>query len=193
MKLIVCLGNPGRQYEKSRHNAGFLLGSAIQSRFPELSRYKKFSADVCETTVGGNKILFLYPQTFMNLSGQSVQAALAFYKLDVSDLIVIYDDFDIPLGTLRFRLKGSSGTHNGMRSIIGLLGTDNISRLRVGIGPLPPAWRVSDFVLSNFNCDDIRLLLGCAIAAHTSVLAWIHADVDSASRLAASSGRPAAS
>ncbi len=133
MKVICGLGNPGEKYEKTRHNVGFrvLDEFARTHEFPAFEQ--KGKGLVSEQGQGFKKVILLKPQTFMNLSGEAVQELLQFYKIEPKDLIVVYDDVDLPLGTLRYREKGSAGTHNGMKSIVQCLATLDFPRLRVGI------------------------------------------------------------
>ncbi len=134
-QLIVGLGNPGSKYDKTRHNIGFEAIDHLAQRWQvSLSDHKKFQGIAGEGLTGYQKIRLLKPQTFMNLSGQSVRAVLDWYKLDPTQVLVIYDDLDLPLGKLRMRLSGSAGGHNGMKSIISHLGTPAFPRLRLGIG-----------------------------------------------------------
>jgi peptidyl-tRNA hydrolase, PTH1 family len=134
-QLIVGLGNPGNKYAQTRHNVGFEAIDHLAKRWQiTLSDHKKFQGIAGEGLTGQQKIRLLKPQTFMNLSGQSVRAVLDWYKLDPTTVLVIYDDLDLPLGKLRMRLAGSAGGHNGMKSIISHLGTQAFPRLRIGIG-----------------------------------------------------------
>lgn len=134
MYLIVGLGNPGKKYENTRHNMGFMVVDRLSEKTGTAVDRLKFRALTGECVIGGHKVMLMKPQTFMNLSGDAVREAARYYKLAPSHIIVIYDDIDIPLGNLRLRKSGSAGTHNGMRSIVSLLGTDQFPRVRVGIG-----------------------------------------------------------
>lgn len=155
MKVIVGLGNPGKQYEETRHNAGFMVIERLAKAWGAQARLEsKFEALVAETHFAGQKVLLVEPLTYMNLSGRSVQKILQFYKLTADDLLVIYDDFALPLGSIRIRIQGSAGGHNGISSLIQCLGTPIFARLRVGVGPLPPRWSTKDFVLSRFGADE---------------------------------------
>lgn len=154
MKLVVGLGNPGRKYTSTRHNVGFEVLGRLASKFGAESPRLKFDAEVAEAAIGGERTLLMLPQTFMNRSGQAVQAALAFYKLPLEDLLVICDDFNLSLGRLRFRPGGSSGGQRGLENIGQLLGSGEFSRLRLGIGPVPPQWEAVDFVLAKFSVED---------------------------------------
>lgn len=132
--IIVGLGNPGKKYENTRHNMGFIAVDLIAEEYGIKVDKIKFKALVGEGRIAGQKVVLVKPQTFMNLSGQSVTEIMNFYKEDIENLIVIYDDIDIPTGSIRLRKKGSAGTHNGMRNIVYLLGDDGFPRIRVGIG-----------------------------------------------------------
>jgi peptidyl-tRNA hydrolase, PTH1 family len=134
-QLIVGLGNPGAKYDRTRHNVGFDLVDRLAQRWQvSMTNQKKFQGIAGEGLAGRQKIRLLKPQTFMNLSGQSVRALLDWYKLNPTEVLVLYDDLDLPLGKMRMRLSGSAGGHNGMKSLIGHLGTSEFPRLRIGIG-----------------------------------------------------------
>jgi peptidyl-tRNA hydrolase, PTH1 family len=150
MNLIVCLGNPGKEYEKNRHNIGFRAGDALIQHFSFLKKGKKFKSIFYEGEVGGSKVFLQKPQTYMNNSGEAVALAANFYKILPANILVIYDDFDTLVGETRLKPRGSAGTHNGMKSIISHLGSVDFPRLRIGIGPKPVEIRAHDFVLSNF-------------------------------------------
>ena len=134
MYIIVGLGNPGKQYENTRHNMGFLAVDLLAEKYNIDVNKIKFKALVGEGRIAGQKVLLVKPQTYMNLSGEAVRQAMDFYKIDPEELIVIYDDIDIPTGTFRIRKKGSPGTHNGMRNIFQHIQTNDFPRIRVGIG-----------------------------------------------------------
>ena len=134
MYIIAGLGNPGKKYENTRHNMGFIAIDLLAEEFGIKVDKIKFKALVGEGRIAGQKVVLVKPQTYMNLSGQSVMEIMNFYKEDIENLIVIYDDIDIPTGTIRLRKKGSAGTHNGMRNIVYLLKDDGFPRIRVGIG-----------------------------------------------------------
>ena len=134
MYIIVGLGNPGKKYEHTRHNMGFLALDLLADKYGIKVDRLKFKALTGEGRIEGKKVLLVKPQTYMNLSGESVRDVMNFYKEPIENLVVIYDDIDIPEGTLRIRAKGSAGTHNGMRNIVYLLGDDGFPRIRVGIG-----------------------------------------------------------
>ena len=133
MYIIAGLGNPGKKYENTRHNMGFLAVDLLAEKYGIRIDKIKFKALVGEGRIAGQKVLLVKPQTYMNLSGQSIVEVMNFYKVEIENLIVIYDDIDIPTGTIRLRKKGSAGTHNGMRNIVYLLGDDGFPRIRVVI------------------------------------------------------------
>lgn len=150
--MIVGLGNPGKQYENTRHNAGFLAVDTIaQKHHTDINRIK-FKGLVGECSLGGKKALLLKPSTFMNLSGQSVREAMQFYKLPPEKVLVIFDDINLEPGKLRIRRKGSDGGHNGMKNIIYLSGSDQFPRIKLGVGKKPhPNYDLADWVLSRFT------------------------------------------
>jgi PTH1 family peptidyl-tRNA hydrolase len=146
MKLIVGLGNPGKMYEKTRHNVGFLAIDLLANHL-KITGFKEGFKGVWAKS-GDNTVMLLKPHTFMNLSGESVMSLMQYYKISIEDIVVIYDDLAFNPGTFRLRLNGSSGSHNGIQHIIETLGTSNIKRIRIGIGPVPLAWKGRDFVLA---------------------------------------------
>src|SRR5205085_559716 len=146
MKLIVGLGNVGKKYEKTRHNIGFDVLEALVARNAGGSFKEKFDGRLMDGMIAGERSLLLWPYTLMNRSGRSVSAATEFYQLLPADLLVVCDDFNLPLGKLRFRSQGSAGGQKGLEDIINRLGTDAFSRLRIGIGPVPDSWDPADFV-----------------------------------------------
>ena len=158
MKLIVCLGNPGKDYTKNRHNAGFLFADYLVDKYNFTDKGKKFKGRLFEGAINNEQVLLIKPETFMNLSGESVQLVACFYKISSQNIWVVFDDFDIPFSTIRYREKGGAGTHNGMKSVIGCLKTQEFPRLRIGVGPLPEHWDVSNFVLSNFTEEQVSAL-----------------------------------
>jgi len=134
MKLIAGLGNPGREYQGTRHNMGFMVLDALVERHALSFDRTKFEAEIAQGSWDGEKVLLLKPQTFMNLSGQSVVPAARFFKVPVADVIVVHDELDLPLGRIQLKLGGGAGGHNGIKSILGLFGDDAFVRVRVGIG-----------------------------------------------------------
>jgi PTH1 family peptidyl-tRNA hydrolase len=173
MKLIVGLGNPGRKYAGTRHNVGWEVLAELARRHGTSRPREKFHGEIVEAGIEGQGVLLLCPLTFMNRSGASVQPARDFYKLDNQDLIVVCDDFNLPLAKLRFRVRGSSGGQKGLQDIIHRLGTEEFPRLRVGIGQAPAQWDVADYVLSRFDKGD-RAEMDDAIARAANSLAdWV--------------------
>lgn len=154
MFIIVGLGNPTSQYEGTRHNIGFDCISTIAAKYNIAMDFVKHKA-VCGTGyIEGQKVILAKPQTYMNLSGESVQQLLHYYKVDPEDLIVIYDDISLDVGHLRLRKKGSAGGHNGIKNIIQMLGTDVFPRIKVGVGNKPQGWDLADYVLGKFSKED---------------------------------------
>ena len=157
--MIVGLGNPGKQYENTRHNAGFLAVDTIAQKHHTDIKRIKFKGLVGECSLGGKKALLLKPSTFMNLSGQSVREAMQFYKLPPEKVLVIFDDINLEPGKLRIRRKGSDGGHNGMKNIIYLSGSDQFPRIKLGVGKKPhPDYNLADWVLSRFTNDEMKTL-----------------------------------
>jgi len=172
LKLIVGLGNPGDKYKNTRHNMGFDVIEKLVDHFSIAVKSQKFQGILWETAVKGEKILFLEPQTFMNLSGNSLIAVINFYKLDpTSDLLVIYDDMDLPLGKVRIRKKGSAGGHNGMKSIISHVG-QNFFRIRCGIGKTQNS--SIDFVLGKFSKEEKKTVDQMVDTAKKAVIDFIN-------------------
>ena len=156
--LVVGLGNPGAQYATTRHNAGFLAVDRIAERLSVRVDRVRFRALTGEGTLAGVRVLFLKPQTFMNLSGESVREAAAYYHIPPENIVVLYDDVCLPVGRLRVRAKGSDGGHNGMKSIIARLGTEEFPRVRIGIGEKPSGWDLADYVLGRFPAEEEPLM-----------------------------------
>ena len=156
MKVVIGLGNPGKKYEKTRHNIGFIAIDSLRKKLNISDEREKFQALISEKNIDGEKVIFLKPQTFMNLSGNSVIEIVNFYKLDSKkDIIVIYDDMDLPFGDIRIREKGSSGGHNGIKSIISHIGEEFI-RIKCGIGAKEKG--AIEYVLGEFNQTEQKSL-----------------------------------
>lgn len=158
--LLIGLGNPGASYERTRHNAGFLAVDRLSKEFGEgdWKAAQKFSAEIQEGRIIAFPMLLIKPQTYMNLSGEAVTKLVRFYKSDpATQLIVFFDDVDLPLGTIRFRTKGGPGTHNGMKSIVDSLG-EGFPRLRIGIGPQPKDRDLAAWVLSKLTAQESKVL-----------------------------------
>lgn len=161
MKLICGLGNPGREYARHRHNVGFMVLDVLCARTGAALNQDKFDAKVGQASLGGERVLLLAPQTFMNLSGKSVAAAARFYKIEPEDTLVVHDELDLPFGRLQLKSGGGAGGHNGLKSIIECWGSEAFARLRFGIGkPEGPNGkeRVTGHVLSSFSTEEQRLL-----------------------------------
>jgi peptidyl-tRNA hydrolase, PTH1 family len=172
MKLIVGLGNPGNKYKDTRHNVGFEVAGLLAKRFATTPARAKFQGEIVEAAIAGQKTLILTPLTYMNLSGASVLATRDFYKIENQNLLVVCDDFALPLGKLRLRPKGSSGGQNGLEDILRRLGTEEISRLRIGVGPLPAGRDAAGFVLSRFSKDEQPEIADAIQRASEAAAAW---------------------
>lgn len=173
MKVVVGLGNPGSKYKNTRHNVGFDVLTCIAQRYAVGRPKAKFNAEVAETIIKNEKTILISPLTFMNLSGQSVRAAVDFYKLDLHDVLVICDDINLDVGRLRIRKSGSAGGQNGLKDIINRLGSDQFPRLRVGVGRVPPQWDTSDYVLGKFGEQDQANIEAAVQRASDAVEVWI--------------------
>ena len=157
--LIVGLGNPGRQYEGTRHNAGFISLDYIAGELGVKVNRIKFNSTVGEARISGKRCLLMKPSTFMNLSGQAVTEAMRFYKIPPERTLIIFDDISLDAGAMRVRRKGSDGGHNGMKNIIYLSGSDAFPRIKVGVGKKPhPDYDLKDWVLSRFSSQDAKLI-----------------------------------
>lgn len=198
MKLIVGLGNPGKKYDGTRHNIGFdvlnllaerhSMGPAgrapMQAKFESLVmecriELPKLPADQVDADAGeqDDRVLFVWPQTYMNNSGQAARQAARFYKLPPEDLLVICDDFHLPTGKLRTRPKGSAGGQKGLNDIIQQMGTDQIARLRVGVGPIPEGWDNASFVLGKFGKNEQDLVEQTIHTAADAATSWVRQGV----------------
>ena len=178
MKIIVGLGNPTREYEGTRHNVGFSVIYNISDDCDIKVDTKKHKAIIGKGILGGEKVILAMPQTYMNLSGESVRELLDYYKCTAEDLIVIYDDISLDLGKLRIRPKGSAGGHNGIKNIISHLGTDTFARIKVGVGEKPSRMDLADYVLSRFNKDEQPIIRESADRARCAVIDIIEHGVD---------------
>lgn len=156
--LIVGLGNPGTQYEKTRHNAGFMVADAFASAYRASFQPWQKLGTYAKTSVNGQEVLIAKPMTYMNLSGQMVSNLARFYKIPPTHILVCFDDMSLNLGDIRLRPSGSAGGQKGMKNIIELLGTDKIARLRVGIGPKPERFDAANFVLAKFTKEETPVL-----------------------------------
>lgn len=159
MYIIAGLGNPSSKYEHTRHNVGFDAIDYIADKHGIKVDILKHKALCGAGIISGHKVILVKPQTFMNLSGESISSIANFYKIDAEDeLIVIYDDISLDVGRLRLRGKGSAGGHNGIKSIIGLLGTDKFKRIKIGVGDKPANWDLADYVLGHFSPSDQKTI-----------------------------------
>lgn len=179
--LIVGLGNPGRQYELTRHNAGFLFADLLADKNNIKINKIQFKSVTASIELGGHKCLLMKPQTLMNKSGEAVKQAAAFYKIPPEKIIVVFDDISLPCGKLRIRRKGSAGGHNGIKSIIYLMNSDNFPRVKLGVGEKPhPDYDLADWVLSNFKKDEIPALREAAEKACDAVELMVQGETDKA-------------
>lgn len=172
MWAVIGLGNPGRRYTGTRHNAGFALIQRLARRRACRLGKKRFSARIAEVKGDEGIWILAQPQTYMNLSGLAVKQIMDGYRIGPDNIIVVYDDLDIPLGQIRVRKEGSAGTHKGLRSIIGAIGTKSFIRLRVGIGPLPEGEEATDYVLAPFTARE-RPLLEDSLASAEEALDYV--------------------
>lgn len=178
MYIIAGLGNPGSKYENTRHNMGFKAIDAMASEFGIDVNRAKFKGLIGEGRIGSEKVILLKPQTYMNLSGQSVREIMNFYKIPEEDLIVIYDDFDLPIGSIRVRKSGGPGTHNGMKSVVQELGSRKFPRVRVGIGSSDGS--TIQFVIGKVGKDEQQILNEAAEAAASAAADIIRIGIENA-------------
>lgn len=182
MYLIVGLGNPGTQYAHTRHNVGFDVLEALSRKLGVSISREKEQALCGECFVGGQKVILALPQTFMNLSGESVMRLARWYKIEPENLMVVYDDVDLPQGHIRIRKNGSAGTHNGMRSIVGLLGYENFPRLRVGVGQKREGYELADWVLGHYIGEEQETADRAFQLAADAIVDYIENGIESAMR-----------
>jgi len=181
MYIIVGLGNPGAQYRDTRHNVGFKVMEVLSDRYDINTDFVKHKAVCGKGIIEGNKVTIAMPQTFMNLSGESVRQLVDYYKIDItSELIVVYDDIYLEPGQLRIRKGGSAGGHNGMKNIIQHLGSDQFMRIRVGVGEKPKNYDLADYVLSHFSRDDQEKMDAAFIEAANSIVTIMNDGIDAA-------------
>jgi len=179
VKLIVGLGNPGPRYVRNRHNVGYQCVKRMAQRYGLTSGKVMFKAYLTSGQIAGVKVILARPLTFMNLSGQAVRPLLHWYRIDLSDLLVIYDDLDLPLGRIRLRKKGGAGGHRGVRSVIETLGTQAFPRLRIGIGR-PVRGDPRDYVLSDFTPDELAVMEDAYQKAVAAIELFITEGIDAA-------------
>lgn len=180
LHLIVGLGNPGPKYDRTRHNVGFMAVDELARRHGISWRGRQARAEVAKGMINGIPVVLAKPQTFMNLSGESVSGLLNWHKIPASRLIIIYDDMDLPLGTIRVRARGSAGGHNGMKSILQHLRSEEFARLRIGVERPPGAGENIDWVLGHFTKDEQRELQPALNNAVDAVEFWLANGIDKA-------------
>ena len=181
MHLVVGLGNPGADYAKTRHNAGFLLAEKLAAQWQAgWNHERKFAARMAKAGHGGKKVLLCEPQTFMNLSGEAVAAVQQFYQLPLADSLVVVDDADLPLGEIRLRPGGGSGGHHGLESVAQHLGSKAYARLRIGIGRKNEARQITGHVLGKFDADENAVLEMVLERAASQVECWLTAGLQKA-------------
>jgi PTH1 family peptidyl-tRNA hydrolase len=178
MKLIVGLGNPGRKYQGTRHNIGFVVAAELARRHGDGRAKSEFQGETVTAKIGDQRVLLLCPHTFMNVSGASVRAACDFYKIEPADVLVVCDDMDLPVGKLRLRSQGSAGGQKGLANIIRRLATEVVPRLRIGVGRPPDNWDPVDYVLSKFTkeeSDEIKLAI---VTAADAAQDWVNDGIE---------------
>ena len=181
MFIIAGLGNPTKEYEHTRHNVGFDTIDVIAEKYGIGMGEKKHKAIIGKGHMEGQKVILVKPQTFMNLSGESIREIVDYYKIDEeSELIVIYDDISLAPGKLRIRKKGSAGGHNGIKNIIAHLGTQNFYRIKVGVGEKPKGWDLADYVLGHFNAEESKLMQEAFESAAEATATILTGDIDTA-------------
>lgn len=178
--IIAGLGNPGEKYKRTRHNVGFDTIDLLGSRYNISVSKDRHKGLLGEGIINKQKVILVKPQTFMNLSGECISAVVQWYKIELSRLILVYDDVDLPLGSIRLRLEGSAGTHNGMKSVIQHLGTGNFPRVRIGIDKPPKHWDLADYVTHNFESDERKIVDESIVRASNAVVAIISEGIDKA-------------
>jgi PTH1 family peptidyl-tRNA hydrolase len=181
MYIIVGLGNPGKKYDHSRHNIGFETIDYIAEQNDIIFSEKKKKAWIGKGYIEGQKVVLVKPQTFMNLSGESVREVVDFYKVDTtSELLVIYDDISLPVGKLRVRKSGTAGGHNGIKNIIANLGDKNFCRVKMGVGEKPVRYDLADYVLGHFSKEDMKVMQDSMIDVERIVRLTVQGKIDQA-------------
>lgn len=181
MYIIAGLGNPGKKYVGTRHNMGFEALDAVAAKYDIEIKKAKFNAIYGEGVIEGEKVVLVKPQTFMNLSGEAIREFRDWYKTDNSKIIIIYDDVSLPVGKLRIRPKGSAGGHNGIKSIIYQLNSDEFPRIKIGVGsPQNPDYDLVDYVLGRFTKSEVEELIPMAIKVAEAVGTIIKSGVQKA-------------
>jgi len=177
---IVGLGNPGRRYRKTRHNIGFMLVDQMAARQDRKIEVFKCRSLVCELSIAGHEVVLVKPQTYMNRSGDAVKEVVDSYSIDLSRLLIVYDEIALPLGRLRMKSRGSAGGHNGMRSILGLMETEDVPRLRIGVGSDIPQADLAAFVLSRFRWKERNILKEMLSTAESAVESYLTEGIEMA-------------
>ena len=181
MKLITGLGNPGDRYLLTRHNIGFMVLDFFRKLNNINENFKfenKFNGHILKTNINGETIILVKPNTYMNLSGESIRRVVDFYKIKIEDILVVYDDISLNLGTIRFRTSGSDGGHNGIKNIIKILGTNKIDRLKLGIGPQLPDQKSENFVLGNFNTEQLCIVKKVCKIVNEAIIYYIKNNIN---------------
>ena len=176
MKLVVGLGNPGAKYKGTRHNVGFMTMDEVA--YQEKFDFDKalFDAVFAQVQIGGEKVIFMKPLTFMNLSGEAIRPLMNYFKITIEDLLVVYDDMDLPVGKIRLRQKGSAGGHNGIKSIISCLGTSEFNRIKVGVGRPKDGRTVVGHVLNRFEKEEEEDIIFAVQKSVDAIRSWIETD-----------------
>lgn len=180
MALIVGLGNPGAKYDRTRHNIGFDCLNRLHASMGSPSLQAKFEGQFAKGRIGQRDVCLVWPLTFMNCSGRCVSQFARFYKVELENILVICDDLSLPLGKLRIRKSGSSGGQKGLNDIIQSLGTQDVTRLRIGIDPTPAHWDTADYVLSKFSASERAVVDEGLFRANEAIAIWLKEGVDSA-------------
>ena len=180
MYLIIGLGNPGTDYAATRHNIGFDMITYLSDRYNIPLRSRENKAIVGKGLIDGQKVMLAQPQTFMNLSGESVRALIDYYKMDIDELIIIYDDISLPVGQIRVRPKGSAGGHNGIKNIIQHLRTEEFARIKIGVGAKPEGGDLVKHVLGRFSREEDGMIRDVFALAEEALLAMMNEGVASA-------------
>lgn len=173
MKIIIGLGNPGKQYEQTRHNAGFMVIDRLSSQLGIPLDQSKFKGLYGIGFYKGEKVLLLKPLTYMNLSGESIRAVINYYQIELENMLVIYDDLDLPVGKIRLRQKGSAGGHNGIKSTIAQLGTQEFNRIRIGIDRPQQGMNIPDYVLGKFREQEQASITEAVNKSADACAAWL--------------------
>lgn len=183
MKFIVGLGNPTAQYAGTRHNIGFDAVTKLSDAYQIEVKEKKHKAICGKGIIAGEKVILVKPQTYMNASGESVHAVLDFHKAEPSDLLVLYDDVCLAPGQLRIRERGSAGGHNGIKSIIAQLGTEEFARIRIGVGEKPEGWDLADYVLGRFPAEEEPIMREALSDAAEACVLFLQGEIEKAMKL----------